>query len=148
MAHRNSPRTYFMCGSKNFRCVLARVCVDGGGSPTGQTDSRRNSEKKIWVGVVFLVLSLFCWGDQWFFQRKLIIELWFAKIPELQTFPLNLRFSGGGWGWGGVRTLVIENFKFNGKNGSSRILANHSFFAHLPGLACLFTYTHTDSRVH
>ena len=36
MAHRKSPRTYFMCRSNNFRRVHARVCVDGGGSPPGQ----------------------------------------------------------------------------------------------------------------
>ena len=27
LAHRNSPPTYFMCGSKNFRRVHAGVCV-------------------------------------------------------------------------------------------------------------------------
>ena len=27
MAHRNSPQTYIMCGSKNFRRVHARACV-------------------------------------------------------------------------------------------------------------------------
>ena len=60
MAHRNSPLTYFMCGSKNFRRVC--VCVGGGGegSPPGQTDSRRNSENFLGVGVVFLILNLFC----------------------------------------------------------------------------------------
>ena len=69
-----------------------------------------------------------------------------AKIPELKIFPLNLRFSGGGeWG---VQTCSIENLKFNGKIWSSGILANHSFFAHPHGSACLFTYIHTDSRVH
>ena len=26
MAQRNSPQTYFMCGSKNFRRVRAHVC--------------------------------------------------------------------------------------------------------------------------
>ena len=53
MAHRNSPQTYFMCGSKNRR-VHARVCVcvDGVGSP--------NSENFFEVGVVFLVLNLLC----------------------------------------------------------------------------------------
>ena len=60
LAHRNSPPTYFMCGSKNFRRVHARVCVDGGGSPPGQTDSKRNSENFFGVGMVFLVLNLFC----------------------------------------------------------------------------------------
>ena len=55
---------------------------------------------------------------------------------------------GGEWGGGGgVWTLSIDNLKFNGKIWSSVILANHSFFAH-PGSACLFTYRHTDSRVH
>ena len=73
-----------------------------------------------------------------------------SKILELQTFPLNLRFSGGGGGGGGwgVRTLSIENLKFNGKNWGSGILANHNFFAHPPGPACLFAYKHTDSRVN
>ena len=69
-----------------------------------------------------------------------------SKIPELQTFPLNLRFSlGRGVA---VRTLSIEYLKFNGKNWGSGILANHNFFAHPPGPACLFTYKHTDSRVN
>ena len=49
---------------------------------------------------------------------------------------------------GGVQTLSIENLKFNGKIWSSVILANHSFFAHPPGSACLSTYRHTDSKVH
>ena len=78
-----------------------------------------------------------------------------SKIPELQTFPLNLRFSGGGGsgggggaGGGGVWTLSIANLKFNGKNWGSGILANHNFFAHPHGPACLFTYKHTDSRVN
>ena len=50
-----------MCGSKNFHRVHARVCVcvDGGGGPPDQTDSRRNSENFFEVGVVFLVLNLF-----------------------------------------------------------------------------------------
>ena len=41
-------------------CVC--VCVDGGGSPPGQLDSRRNSENFFegGGGVVFLVLNLFC----------------------------------------------------------------------------------------
>ena len=55
---------------------------------------------------------------------------------------------GGGGEWGGVQTLSIENLKFNGKIWSSVILANRSFFAHPPRSACLFTYRHTDSRVH
>ena len=55
---------------------------------------------------------------------------------------------GGNGGRGGVQTLSIENLKFNEKIWSSVILANHSFFAHPPGSACLFTYRHTDSRVH
>ena len=73
-----------------------------------------------------------------------------SKIPELQTFPLNLRFSGGGAGGsgGGGGTLSIENLKFNGKIWGSGILANHYFFTHPPGPACLFTYKHTDSRVN
>ena len=41
-------------------CARGRVCVDGGGSPPGQTDRRRNSENFFEVGVVFLVLNLFC----------------------------------------------------------------------------------------
>ena len=37
--------------------------MDGGGSPPGQTDSRRISESFFEVGVVFLVLNLNCgWG--------------------------------------------------------------------------------------
>ena len=60
IGRRNAPRTYFMCGSQNFHHVHARVCVDGGGNPPGQTDGRRNSENLFEVGVVFLVHNLFC----------------------------------------------------------------------------------------
>ena len=45
----------------------------------------------------------------------------------------------GRWKWGGgVRTLSIENLKFNGKIWSYVILANHSFFAHPPGSALAY----------
>ena len=53
----------------------------------------------------------------------------------------------GGGGGGGPYPLH-RKFQVQWKNGSSRILANHSFFAHPPGFDCLFTYRHTDSRVH
>ena len=35
---------------KEFLCARTRVCVDGGGSPPDQTDSRRNSENIFEVG--------------------------------------------------------------------------------------------------
>ena len=44
-----------MCGSKNFRRVHLHVCMDGGGSPPGQTDSRRNSEKNLRWGVILIL---------------------------------------------------------------------------------------------
>ena len=70
MAYRNSPQTYFMCTSKNFRRVHTRACMDGGGSPPGQTDSRRNSENFFEVGVVFLVLNFFAEGTNYFFKEN------------------------------------------------------------------------------
>ena len=55
------PSDLFHVRIKEFSsCARARVCVDGRGSPPGQTDSRRNSENFFEVGVVFLVLNLFC----------------------------------------------------------------------------------------
>ena len=69
-----------------------------------------------------------------------------SRAPSV-SIELEILWEGVGMG-GGVRTLSIENLKFNGKFWSSVILANHSFFAHPPGSACLFTYRHTDSRVH
>ena len=43
-------------------CARVRGCVDGGGSPPGQTESIGNSENffEVGGGVVFLVLNLFC----------------------------------------------------------------------------------------
>ena len=54
--------------------------------------------------------------------------------------------------WGGGRVggpdPLHRKSQVQWKIWSSGILANHSFFAHPPGSACLFTYKHTDSRVH
>ena len=44
---------------------------------------------------------------------------------------------------GGQDPLHIKNLKFTGKIWNSGILANHSFFAHPPGSACLFTSINT-----
>ena len=62
-----------------------------------------------------------------------------SRAPSI-SIELEILWEGGGREWGGgVRTLSIENLKFNGKIWSSVILANHSFFAHPPGSACLLT---------
>ena len=127
-------------------CTRACVCVDGRGSPPGQTDSRRNSENFFEVGVVFLVLNLFCWGDQGFFQRKLSLNYNLARFQSSKHFHWTWDFLGGGEG-GGPDPLHRKS-QAQWKIWSSGILANHSFFAHPPGSACLFTYKHTDSRVH
>ena len=57
-----TPLRLISCADQRIFVVCMRVCVcvDGGGSPPGQTDSRRNSENFFGVGMVFLVLNLFC----------------------------------------------------------------------------------------
>ena len=67
-----------------------------------------------------------------------------SKIPELQTFPLNLRFA---WGWeagggGGKRggqgpDPLHRNLKFNGKNGA---LESWQIIISLPILLDLLAY--------
>ena len=144
MAHRNSPQTYFMCRSKNFRRVHMRVCVWMG---EVVHQAKQTVEEMMWGGILSPQLILL--RGPMIYSKKTNYWTMISKVPELQTFPSNLRFSGGGeQGGGGVRTLSIDNLKFNGKNWGSGILANHNFFAHPPGPACLFTYKHTDSRVN
>ena len=60
--HIETPLRLISCEDQRIfaLCTRVRVCVDGGGSPPGQTDSRRNSENFFEVGVIFLVLNLFC----------------------------------------------------------------------------------------
>ena len=62
-----------------------------------------------------------------------------SRAPNI-SIEFEIFGGGGGGGKWEVRTLSIENLNFNGKNWSSGILANHSFFANPPGSACLFFF--------
>ena len=65
-----------------------------------------------------------------------------SRAPNISIELENLwEGDGNGGGGGGVPILSIENLKFNGKIWSYVILANHSFFAHPPGSACLIIDT-------
>ena len=78
---------------KEFSCARTRVCVDGGGSPPGQTDSRRNSEKKVLRGDGILSPQLILpYGSQrgccYHSECLQCQNLWFQFLPRHHHFPL------------------------------------------------------------